>query len=583
MLEKEIKARYDEWLAADWLSEADRAKLAAMTDDEIAESFYCELEFGTGGVRGELGLGTNRMNIYFIRRLTRALADAVLAQDGAARGVAISYDSRRFSAEFALEAALVLAAAGVKAYLYPTLHPTPMLSYAVRELGAMAGIMITASHNPRQYNGYKVYWEDGGQLPPEQADKMIAMMRARASWDVAVMPQDEAKAAGLLNIIGDEVDDTYCANVLKQSQNRKLCAGKGAELGIVYTALSGTGQKPVMRVLGELGFAGVFDVAEQREPDPEFATVAVPNPEDEGAWGYARKLAADLEREGRRIDLLLATDPDADRLGVCCRTESGEYRRLSGNQVGVLLADYLLRARAAQGNLPADALVVKSVVSTALADKVAAARGARLINVPVGFKFIGEQIKLLEEKGEEQRFIFGFEESLGYLTGTYARDKDAVLAAALVAEAALYYREQGKSLLDVLAEIYAEFGCYADEQVAVTLSGRDGRARINEIMQRLRHDERRKISGAVVTSREFYAEGLRQMYTDDGAKTEALDFPRTDMLGLTLDVGKIAVRPSGTEPKIRFYFCIAGADEAAAGEQFAAVRDEFLALIADLL
>lgn len=583
MLEKEIKARYDEWLAADWLAEADRARLAAMNDDEIAESFYCELEFGTGGVRGELGLGTNRMNIYLVRRLTRALADTVLAQGGALRGVAISYDSRRYSAEFAQEAALVLAAAGVKAYLYPALHPTPMLSYAVRKLGAMAGIMITASHNPKQYNGYKVYWEDGGQLPPEQADKMIAVMNRRTDRKVAVMPQDEALAAGLLNIIGEEVDDTYCAEVLQQSQNRELCAEKGTELGVVYTALCGTGQKPVMRVLRELGFTGVFDVAAQREPDPEFATVAVPNPEDEGAWAYARRLAADLEQGGRQIDLLLATDPDADRLGVCCRTKAGEYRHLSGNQVGVLLADYLLGARAAKGNLPAGALVVKSVVSTVLADKVAAAQGAQLINVPVGFKFIGEQIKLLEEKGEERRFIFGFEESLGYLAGTYARDKDAVLAAALVAEAALYYREQGKSLPDVLAEIYAEFGCYADEQVAVTLTGRDGRAKINEIMHRLRHDERRKLGGAVVISREFYAEGIRQLCVDGGTQEEALDFPHTDMLGLTLDVGKIAVRPSGTEPKIRFYFCIAGADEAAAQAQFASVRDEFLSLIAELL
>lgn len=572
MLKQEIAALYQEWLAADWLAAQDKAELAGLTDEaEITDRFYCELEFGTGGMRGELGIGANRMNIYLIRRLTQALADAVLEQGGAARGVAISYDSRRCSREFALETAQVLAANGVKAYLFAELRPTPVLSYAVRHLGAIAGVMVTASHNPKQYNGYKVYWEDGAQLPPEQADKIIAKMQARASWDIAVMPQAEAEAAGLLQILGSELDDTYTAEVRGQMLNSELSAAHGAELGLVYTALHGTGRKPVERILRENGFTALYPVAEQAEPDTEFSTVAVPNPEDEGAWACARKLAAELTAAGKTVDLLLATDPDADRLGVCCRDGAGGFVRLSGNQVGVLLADYVLKQ---QRPLPPDALVVKSVVSTAMADKLAPARGARLLNVPVGFKYIGEQIKLLEEAGREQAFMFGFEESLGYLKGTYARDKDAVLAAALVAEAALYYKKScGQTLLEVLAELYAEFGYYLDEQVACTLSGQDGRAQIREIMRRLGADERAELGGMAVASREFYAEGQQLI----GGKLQPLDFPRVDMLGVTFaDGGFIKARPSGTEPKIRFYFCIAGRDKEQAQANFRAVKQDFL-------
>lgn len=585
MLEKEIAARYREWLTAEWLRDEDRAELAALTDEaEISDRFYCEAEFGTGGVRGVLGIGSNRMNIYLVRRLTQALADEVLEQGGAERGVAISYDSRRYSPEFAEEAAGVLAANGVRAYLFDELHPTPMLSYAVRKLSAMAGIMITASHNPKQYNGYKVYWEDGGQLPPEQADKIIAKMDKIGNREIAVMPSEQAKAAGLISIIGQDLDDTYCAEVLGQLQNRELCRQSGEKLGIVYSALSGTGRKPVTAILRHLGFGRLYEVAEQAEPDSEFSTVAVPNPEDDGAWALSRRLAEDLAARGEAVDLLLATDPDADRLGVCCRDKSGEFVRLSGNQVGVLLADYLLKQRAADGSLPDGATVVKSVVSTAMADRVVAARGASLVNVPVGFKFIGEQIKLLEERHEESRFIFGFEESLGYLCGTYARDKDAVLAAALVAEAALYYKVRcGKSLYDVLEELYAEFGYYADEQVAVTLIGRDGRERIGEIMRRLRLDERTRLGGLAVESREDYANGVRQVSTESGFAAEELDFPRTEMCGVTLDGGRIAARPSGTEPKIRFYFCIVGENEGAARANFERVREDFFALISDLI
>lgn len=580
MLRQEIEKRYREWLAADWLDAADRAELAALTDEaEINDRFYCDLEFGTGGMRGELGIGTNRMNIYLIRRLTQALADAVIEQGGAERGVAISYDSRRLSARFAEETALVLAANGVKAYLFAELRPTPVLSYAVRRLGAMAGVMVTASHNPKQYNGYKVYWEDGGQLPPEQADKIVAKMEQRASWDIAAMPREQAEAAGLLQTPGAELDDTYIAEVRAQMLNSGLSAEHGGELGIVYTPLHGTGRGPVERVLAAGGFGALYTVKEQAEPDTEFSTVTVPNPEDDGAWRLAYQLAEELLTAGKPVDLLLATDPDADRLGVCCRDGSGDFVRLSGNQVGVLLADYVLRQQ--RDNLPPDAVVVKSVVSSALADKLVRARGAKIVNVPVGFKYIGEQIKLLEEAGREQAFMFGFEESLGYLKGAYARDKDAVLAAALVAEAALYYKKaENRTLIDVLQGIYAEFGYYLDEQVAVTLSGQDGRARIEEILRLLKADRRERLGGVTVRGRQFYADGEQLI----GGESKPLDFPKVDMLGVELaDGGFIKVRPSGTEPKIRFYFCIAGRDRAAAERSFAAVREEFFRPVRQLL
>ncbi len=583
MLSKEVAARYQAWREAPFLTAADRAELAALTDEkEITDRFYCDLEFGTGGMRGELGIGTNRMNIYLIRRLTQALADTVIEHGGAARGVAISYDSRRFSPEFAQAAAGVLAANGVKAYLFSELAPTPVLSFAVRHTHAMAGIMVTASHNPKQYNGYKVYWEDGGQLPPEQADKIIAKMAGRDSWEVAEMPPDEAKKRGLLEILGGALYDAYGAKVKEQLLNAELCAAKGGEMNVVYTPLSGTGRWPVERILTEIGFKNLHTVAAQAEPDAEFATVAVPNPEDAGAWVLSEQLAAEIEQKtGQTVDLLLATDPDADRLGVCCRLAEGGYRRLSGNQVGALLAYYIINRERELGSLPENALVVKSVVSTALANRVVQVLGVAIKDVPVGFKYIGEQIKLLEDEGREQEFLFGFEESLGYLKGTYARDKDAVLAAALVAEAALYYREQGQTLLDVLRGLYREFGYYLDAQVACSFPGIDGREQMREILQRLTADRRDTLGGLQVASREYYARGEQLI---NGAM-QPLDFPPVDMLGLTFAGGGgfIKVRPSGTEPKIRFYFCVCGADEAAAAANLQAVQEEFFRPVSEYI
>ncbi len=579
-LDREIIERYRAWLNEPCFDDATRAELLALDDvKEIEDRFYCDLEFGTGGMRGRLGAGTNRMNIHIIRRLTRALADAICDEGRAAmqRGVVISYDSRLYSPEFAMAAALVLAAAGVRAWLFDSLRPTPVLSFAVREKQAIAGIMITASHNPKEYNGYKVYWEDGGQLPPEQADKIVARMAARAGWDVPTMTEEEATASGLLTFIGSEIDDAYVRCVQQQMLNAELSAERGGSLNIVYTPLHGTGRVLVERILREDGFDSLHMVDAQAMPDAAFSTVAVPNPEDDGAWRLAEDLAADIEAAGTAVDLLLATDPDADRLGVCCRRAAGGWQRLTGNQVGVLLAYYIINRQKEQGTLPDDAIVIKSVVSTALANKVVTSMGVAVKDVPVGFKFIGEQIKEMETGSGT--FLFGFEESLGYLKGTYARDKDAVLAAALVAEAALYYKEtQGQSLLDVLEGIYRQFGCFLDTQIACTLGGIDGRAQITEIMRILRADDRQEIGGLAIAGREFYdrAEVIR------GGELLPLDFPRTDMLGLTFtDDSFVKVRPSGTEPKIRFYFCIAGRDMAAAEANLQAVQHDFFAPISE--
>jgi phosphoglucomutase len=576
MLTKEVEERYREWLGADWCDAETKAELAGLQDErEIEDRFYCDLEFGTGGMRGQLGAGTNRMNIYLIRRLTQALAD-VIADHGAeakARGVAISYDSRRFSWEFALESALVLAANGIKAYLFKELRPTPVLSFAVRAKGAIAGIMITASHNPKEYNGYKVYWEDGGQLPPEHADKIVAKMTENGSWQVDVMDKEAALQAGLLEMMGKEIDDEYVGRVREQMMNGQMSAARGSHLNIVYTPLHGTGRVLVERILAENGFTELHEVTEQAVPDPEFSTVSVPNPEDDGAWALAEKLADKIEdEEDCEVDLLLATDPDADRLGVCCRLPGGGYQRLTGNQVGVLLAYYIIKQEKEMGTLPVDAMIIKSVVSTALANKVITGLGVTVKDVPVGFKYIGEQIKLMEESGRGT-FLLGFEESLGYLKGTYARDKDAVLAAALVAEAALYYKELlDKSLLEVLDVIYDKFGYFLDTQVACTLSGIDGREQIKEIMQILREDDRQEIGGLSVMRREFYDIGEK---LEDGER-KALDFPHVDMLGLTFADGSfVKIRPSGTEPKIRFYFCIGGEDKDEAEDNLQAIKKDF--------
>ena len=533
MLNNEIKEKYKYWLESPVFSEAVKSELRSLSDEEIADRFYTELSFGTSGVRGVLGAGTNRMNIYLIRRLSYSLGKAILAQgsDAAAKGVVIACDSRRCSAEFTLETALVLNALGIKAYAFESLRPTPELSFAVRHLGTIAGVMVTASHNPKEYNGYKVYWEDGGQLPPAEADKITEILD-ETGWDIPVLSKEEAIAAGLLNYIGEDVDTAYLQCIADEMLQPELAREHGPDLKIVYTPLHGAGRTSVQKVLSKMGYTNVATVAEQEEPDTEFSTVASPNPEDRDAWNQALQLAKECDAE-----LLLATDPDADRLGVQCRTENGDYHHFTGNQIGILLVNYILQALSEKDQLPEDAVIIHNIVSSAMTRKVVESYGAELRIVPVGFKFIGEQIKEMEVSGKGT-FLFGFEESIGYLKGTYCRDKDAVLAATLVAEAALYYKEKyGKNLYQVMLELYEQYGYYQDRQVALTFEGASGQARISEILNTLETDSRTEIAGLKITGRESGG-GLVTMHLENG--------------------GFIKARPSGTEPKIRFYFCICG-------------------------
>jgi phosphoglucomutase len=568
------------WTEDPYFSPETRAELLNITDPrETEDRLARDLEFGTGGMRGKLGAGTNRMNIYVVRKLTQGLADAILAEGGAeaaGRGVVVACDSRRFSPEFARETALVLGTNGIRAFVFTALRPTPELSFAVRHLGAAAGVMVTASHNPNEYNGYKVSWADGAQLAPDKAAAIVAAIEARADWRVPVRPEAELRAAGLYADAGEELDAAYLAAVRTQLLHPALTAERGGELGVVFTPLHGAGAVPVRRILAQAGFSRVFTVPEQEKPDGDFPTVPVPNPEDGAAFALACRYG-----DERGADLLLATDPDSDRLGVCSRNPDGSWRRFTGNQTGVLLEYYILSSRQAAGTLPADGRVVKSIVSTALAGKIADSFGVTCTEVPVGFKFIGEQIHTMEQTGRGT-FIFGFEESLGYLTGTYARDKDAVLAAALAAEAALYFRTRtGQNLTDVLEEIYSRWGYFLDDQVAYSFTDFDGAARMDAIMRELRGDARTALGGLTAASREDFAAG--ESRRADGGVSR-LDFPRTNLLRVTLAGGGfVMARPSGTEPKIRFYFCVAGADRPEAEANLAAVREDFFRPYAAIL
>ncbi len=563
-----VESKYREWTENPYFCRETREELLSLTDKrEIEDRFYCDLEFGTGGMRGVLGAGTNRMNIYVIRRLAQGLADAILREGNGEKGVVIAYDSRRFSLDFSLETALVLAANNIKAYLFDRLRPTPELSFAVRYLKTAAGVMVTASHNPKEYNGFKVYWEDGSQIAPEKAAEIVGCIEKHYDWNVEPLLPAEAEEKGLLLYIGEEVDGAYLTKVKEQFLNAPLIRERGGELKVAYTPLHGAGRDLVMRVMAELGFTETAIVAEQAEPDGAFPTVRVPNPEEDDAFALALALA-----KANDAALAVATDPDADRVGVFCRREDGSYRRFTGNEIGVLLGFYLLSVRKEKGMLPADGRIVKSVVSTALAAKVCADFGVELIDVPVGFKFIGEKIKEMEESGEGA-FLWGFEESLGYLTGTYARDKDAVLATALVAEAALYYQTAFQKTLDVvMEEIYQKYGYFLDGQVALTLKGIDGKERIAALMAALRKDERQEIGGIAVTGASDYLAGL----SFAGSEKTPLDFPKVNIFRFSLAGGGfIMARPSGTEPKIRFYFCIAGEDGKAAAANLERAKEEF--------
>ena len=552
---KDYMKIYQEWLSNPYFDEATKAELKAIEGDEneIKERFYMDLEFGTAGLRGIIGAGINRMNIYVVRRATQGLANYIIKQGAADKGVAIAYDSRNMSPEFAMEAAMTLAANGIKAYKFESLRPTPELSFAVRELGCVAGINITASHNPPEYNGYKVYWEDGAQFtPPHDKGVTEEVLAIEDLSSVKTTDEASAIAAGKYEVIGKEIDDKYIAQVKAQVVNQKAIDEMQDQIRIVYTPLHGTGNIPARRVMKEIGFTHVYVVPEQELPDGNFPTVSYPNPEAKEAFELGLKLAKEKD-----ADLVLATDPDADRLGVYVKdAKSGEYIPLTGNMSGSLLCEYVLSQKQAEGKIPADGQVVKSIVSTNLIDAVAKAYGAELIEVLTGFKWIGKQILKNETTGTGT-YLFGMEESYGCLIGTYARDKDAISATAALCEAAAYYKQKGMTLWDAMVAMYEKYGYYKDSVKSIDLSGIEGLAKIQSIMETLRNNTPAEVGGyKVVSARDYKLDTIRDMET--GA-VKPTGLPASNVLYYDLEDGAwICVRPSGTEPKIKFYFGVKG-------------------------
>ena len=560
----DYKEVYEQWLSNPYFDEATKEELKniAEDDNEIKERFYMDLEFGTAGLRGIIGAGTNRMNIYVVRRATQGLANYIAKVDKKSQGVAIAYDSRHMSPEFAEEAALCLAANGIKAYIFESLRPTPELSFAVRHLGCVAGINVTASHNPPEYNGYKVYWEDGAQITPPHDSGIMGEVKSISDWNtVKTMDKAEAEKAGLFQVIGKEVDDAYMAELKKQVLHMDAIKAEGKNLKVVYTPLHGTGNIPARRILKELGFENVYVVKEQELPDGDFPTVSYPNPEAAEAFELGLKLAKEVD-----ADLVLATDPDADRLGVRVKDKNGEYHDLTGNMSGCLLANYeISQKKAINGSLPEDGALIKTIVTTNLADAIAKGYGVKLIEVLTGFKFIGQQILGFEQSGKGS-YLFGFEESYGCLIGTYARDKDAIVATMALCEAAAYYKTQGKTLWDAMIEMYEQFGYYKDAIQSVTMKGIEGRQKIQEIMNSLRQNPPAEFAGhKVVAVRDYKADTITDVIT--GA-VKPTGLPNSNVLYYELtDDAWVCVRPSGTEPKVKFYYGVKGTSLADADEK----------------
>ncbi|MCI8534104.1 MAG: phospho-sugar mutase [Hungatella sp.] len=552
---KDYKKIYEEWLANPYFDEATKEELRAIADDEneTKERFYMDLEFGTAGLRGIIGAGINRMNIYVVRRATQGLANYIIKQGGASKGVAIAYDSRRMSPEFADEAARTLAANGIMAYKFESLRPTPELSFAVRELGCIAGINVTASHNPPEYNGYKVYWEDGAQFtPPHDKGVTEEVLAIEDLSSVKTMTASDAKAAGLYKVIGAEIDDKYIANVKAQVVNQEAIDKMQDSIKIVYTPLHGTGNIPVRRVLKEIGFEHVYVVPQQELPDGEFPTVSYPNPEAAEAFTLGLGMAKELD-----ADLVLATDPDADRLGVYVKdSKSGQYIPLTGNMSGSLLCEYVLSQKAAKNQIPEDGEVVKSIVTTNLVDAVAAGYDCKLVECLTGFKWIGQQI-LKEENTGKGHYMFGLEESYGCLIGTYARDKDAVSASVALCEAAAYYKTKGMTLWDAMVAMYEKYGYYKDAVQSIGLKGIEGLAKIKNIMDTLRNNTPVEVGGyKVVSARDYQLDTIKDMATGEVKST---GLPASNVLYYDMNDGAwMCVRPSGTEPKIKFYYGIKG-------------------------
>lgn len=577
---KDYRSIYEEWLKNPYFDQATKEELRAIgdNDNEIKERFYQDLEFGTAGLRGVIGAGINRMNIYVVRRATQGLANYIIKQGKASMGVAIAYDSRHMSPEFAEEAALTLAANGIKAYKFESLRPTPELSFAVRELGCVAGINITASHNPPEYNGYKVYWEDGAQFtPPHDKGVTEEVLAISDLSTVKTTDVESARAAGKYEIIGKEIDDKYIANVKAQVVNQAAIDQMQDEIKIVYTPLHGTGNLPARRALKEIGFTHVYVVPEQELPDGDFPTVSYPNPEAEEAF----KLGLALAKE-KDADLVLATDPDADRLGVYVKdTKSGAYIPLTGNMSGSLLCEYVLSQKKERGEIPADGQVVKSIVTTNLVDAVAKSYGCELIEVLTGFKYIGQQI-LKEEASGHGKYMFGLEESYGCLIGTYARDKDAISATVALCEAAAYYKTKNMTLWDAMLAMYEKYGYYKDAVKAIGLKGIEGQEKIKAIMETLRRDTPKEVGGYhTISARDYKLDTIKNMETGETLPT---GLPESNVLYYDLnDNAWICVRPSGTEPKIKFYYGIKGTSLADADEKSEKLGEAVMAMVEAML
>ena len=557
---------YKKWLNAPCIDAATKAELQSIASDpkEIEDRFYRDLEFGTGGMRGVLGAGTNRLNIYTIRKATQGLADYINTQPGE-KSVAIAYDCRRMSPEFSTEAALVLNANGIKTYVFDSLRPTPLLSFAVRHLGCMAGIVITASHNPPEYNGYKVYWQDGGQCTFPRDEEIIAKVQHITDFDmIKTMPKADAIAAGLFNVAPQSVDDEFLKNVIAQCQNPGIIPA--SDIKIVYTPLHGAGNVSVQRALKEAGFKNVYIVPEQEQPDGNFPTVEYPNPEDVRALDRAIELARQKD-----ADIVLATDPDCDRVGVAVK-HGGGYVLLNGNMTGVILAHYIVSQMREKSKLPANGAIVSTIVSTQMARAIADEYGLTYMEVLTGFKYIGEKIKEFEETGSHD-FIFGYEESFGYLAGTYSRDKDGVAATLLACEAAAFYKAQGLSLYGALEKLYEKYGHYAESIESITLKGVEGVENIKKIMAALRQNPPAALAGAKVTGTHDYLQG-----------PEITGLPVSDVLYYVTDDDSWAcVRPSGTEPKIKIYFGTKSASKAEADGKLVQLAKDMLGIVDGIL
>ena len=571
----DAKKRYEEWIKNPYFDNATKAELKRRANDEkeIEERFYRDLEFGTGGLRGIIGAGTNRMNIYTVRKATQGLSNFILKEKTDKKGVAIAFDSRNMSPEFAEEAALCLAANGIKAYIFPSLRPTPMLSFALRELGCTAGIVVTASHNPPEYNGYKVYWEDGAQITYPKDEQIIGEVNAVTDYaSVRTMSREEAKKAGLYQVIGTEIDDQYIEALKSLVIHEEIIRKEAQNLKIVYTPLHGTGNIPVRRILTELGFEKVYIVKEQELPDGNFPTVSYPNPEDKNAF----KLALDLAKEVD-ADIILATDPDADRLGVYAKdTKTGEYRSFTGNMSGMLILEYILSQRKELGTLPKNGAVVTTVVSGKMSKEISKEYGMTLIETLTGFKYIGEQIKFFEQSGKHE-YVFGYEESYGCLVGTHARDKDAVVAVMALCEVAAYCRHQGITLCDQMELLFKKYGYYKEGLCTVTLKGQEGAKKIQAMMEQIRTNVPDAVGGLKVQHFRDYRENIiRDCATGEETST---GLPKSNVLYFELENDAwCCIRPSGTEPKIKFYIGVKGSDDTDAQEKLDALTKAVAAL-----